>query len=210
MGRTPDRYPGVREEEAILLADLSASPTDPYSLARVNGAIEGVDTEGTFNPRDGDTLKGLPVSGSSPSAGDVLTWNGTIGEWQPQPAGVASLPWSSEETRNGAVSTGSGSPQLAAGMSITLPSDGNYIAWFSARGESSSNNGEVFVDLALDGVKLDFSERSQTPTKKNKSLNVATHSRFAATSGQVVTARYWSGGGNSELTGRTLTVLRVG
>lgn len=207
MGRTPDRYPGIREEEGILLTDSPSAPSDPYSLARVDGDIEGVDSVGTFNPRDGDTLKGLDVSSATPDDDDVLTWNGTQERWEPQPT---QPPPSSEETRTNTISTGSGTPQDAGGMSITLDA-GSYVAWFSATGEASGSFGILAIDLALGGTSVDYSERLVETPKKNYSLSIATHARFTATQGQVLTGRYWNdGSGNVSLTQRTLTVIRVG
>jgi hypothetical protein len=66
MGRTPDRYPGIREEEAILLRDEPSEPTDPYSLARVNGKIKMVDDLGEYDPRGGGALP------AANDVGDVL------------------------------------------------------------------------------------------------------------------------------------------
>ena len=53
MGRTPDRYPGIREESAILLDDNASAPTDPHTIARVNGELRVVDAVGAYNPRSG-------------------------------------------------------------------------------------------------------------------------------------------------------------
>jgi hypothetical protein len=56
MGRTPDRYPGIREEEAILITDSPTEPTEPFTIARVGGKLRVIDDLGPYDPRGGGAL----------------------------------------------------------------------------------------------------------------------------------------------------------
>ena len=47
MPRTPDRFPGPREDEAIALEDQAAEPA-PGEIRNVSGTLKGVDAQGVF------------------------------------------------------------------------------------------------------------------------------------------------------------------
>lgn len=53
MGRTPDRYPGVREEEEIKFDEQSSDPSEQGALRYVSGYFRGYDSEGAFGLRGG-------------------------------------------------------------------------------------------------------------------------------------------------------------
>jgi hypothetical protein len=55
MARTPDRFPGTREEEEIHLEDLGPNPTSPGGVTYNGGAFAFKDAVGTFDPRTGDS-----------------------------------------------------------------------------------------------------------------------------------------------------------
>lgn len=49
---TPDRFPGVREEEEIKLVPESSDPTLVGAFRLVSGDFRMRDNHGVFNPRD--------------------------------------------------------------------------------------------------------------------------------------------------------------
>lgn len=51
MGRTPDRFPGPREDEELVLADRTDEPVLAGSLRLVTGRFRFRDADGPFNPR---------------------------------------------------------------------------------------------------------------------------------------------------------------
>lgn len=53
MPRTPDRYPGVREEDEVRFDEVQADPPDAGSVRYVNGYLRARDSEGVFGLRGG-------------------------------------------------------------------------------------------------------------------------------------------------------------
>ena len=53
MGRTPDRFPGAREEEEINLEDQGTDPTSVGGLTYNGGAFAFKDAIGVYDPRTG-------------------------------------------------------------------------------------------------------------------------------------------------------------
>lgn len=51
MGRTPDRFPGEREDEGILLEDAGTDPVVLGGIRRVGTDLKGRDGAGVFNLR---------------------------------------------------------------------------------------------------------------------------------------------------------------
>lgn len=55
MPRTPDRYPGVREEDEIRMDPSLTDPPDTGSFRFVDGSFRMRDETGVFDPRYGAT-----------------------------------------------------------------------------------------------------------------------------------------------------------
>ncbi len=53
MPRTPDRFPGEREEEEILLDPASSDPVTPGAIRSVSGEFRFRDNLGVYEPRLG-------------------------------------------------------------------------------------------------------------------------------------------------------------
>lgn len=53
MSKTPDRFPGEREDEGLLLTDEGVSPTQEGETRYRAGSFQMRDSAGIFNPRDG-------------------------------------------------------------------------------------------------------------------------------------------------------------
>lgn len=51
MGRTPDRFPGEREEEELRLLPESSDPTVVGAMRLVSGEFRFRDNDGVFSPR---------------------------------------------------------------------------------------------------------------------------------------------------------------
>jgi len=51
MGRTPDRFPGPREDEELVLEDRTEEPVLAGSMRYVAGRFRLRDADGLFNPR---------------------------------------------------------------------------------------------------------------------------------------------------------------
>jgi len=72
MSRTPDRFPGIREEESLLLLSGTLIPSQEGESAYVSGSFQMKDNLGTFNPRSSGSLP------TPENEGEVLiTLNGT-------------------------------------------------------------------------------------------------------------------------------------
>jgi len=84
MSLTPDRYPGTREEEEILLEEKAAPPTVAGALRRVGNDLIFRDALGNFNPREGQIPKGTAFPGS-PADWDLFfrTDLGVLFVWDP-------------------------------------------------------------------------------------------------------------------------------
>jgi hypothetical protein len=66
MPQTPDRFPGERYEEGIILQDNTAGdPTENGGVRYTSGDFRMKDSVGVFNPREG----GLPAASQ---VGDML------------------------------------------------------------------------------------------------------------------------------------------
>jgi hypothetical protein len=57
--QTPDRYPGIRQEEEIEFFETTEAPTTPGAMKYVNGQWMMIDGVGTFNPRTGGASIGI-------------------------------------------------------------------------------------------------------------------------------------------------------
>jgi hypothetical protein len=53
MARTPDRFPGARQEEELQLTDEGVDPSAVGALSQNSGALLGKDNIGVFNLRSG-------------------------------------------------------------------------------------------------------------------------------------------------------------
>ena len=56
MGRTPDRFPGSREEDEVALNEESTDPTTAGAFRYVSGSFRFLDSTGVFDPRAGSGL----------------------------------------------------------------------------------------------------------------------------------------------------------
>ena len=56
MSRTPDRVPGVADEEGVVLEDVGLDPTIPGELRYNGGDFKAKDAAGVFNLRSGSGL----------------------------------------------------------------------------------------------------------------------------------------------------------
>lgn len=56
MVRTPDRYPGAREEEEVQFQEQSTDPTVEGAVRYVSGSFRMLDGTGVFDPRAGSGL----------------------------------------------------------------------------------------------------------------------------------------------------------
>ena len=61
MGSTPDRFPGRREEEELLLLSEASDPTEVGAMRIISGAFRFRDNDGVFNPRLVDDASHLAV-----------------------------------------------------------------------------------------------------------------------------------------------------
>lgn len=57
MPKTPDRFPGTREETELLLRSQGTDPTDAGAARYVSGDFRLRDSIGVFNPRDDEKAK---------------------------------------------------------------------------------------------------------------------------------------------------------
>lgn len=53
MPTTPDRFPGSREEDEIVLEEQAVDPADEGAIRYVNGSLKGKDSTGVFDLRSG-------------------------------------------------------------------------------------------------------------------------------------------------------------
>lgn len=56
MGRTPDRFPGAREDEALVLDDTGVDPSALGEIRRNGSDIKAFDGTGVFNLRQTGTV----------------------------------------------------------------------------------------------------------------------------------------------------------
>ena len=70
---TPDRFPGVREEEEISFSEDTVDPVTTGNMKYVNGDFRMKDDTGVFNPRGGFDVDTIVVSD-----GDVVTSGGCV------------------------------------------------------------------------------------------------------------------------------------
>lgn len=62
MAQTPDRFPGEREDEGILLDEVTTVPQNTGGIRYVSGSFQMRDSIGVFNPRTGADDKTVKVS----------------------------------------------------------------------------------------------------------------------------------------------------
>ena len=62
MPRTPDRFPGPREDEAIALEEQAAEPA-PGEIRNVSGTLKGADAQGAFEEGGQCRFEALFVGG---------------------------------------------------------------------------------------------------------------------------------------------------
>lgn len=147
------------------LTDLGAA-TGPGDAVRFEQAVKGGDAAagdltGTFPDPSVAGLQGNLVATTAPSGGQVLTWNGTNAEWEPQTpsSGVTDHGDLSgladddhpEYVREGEAAGGDlggtfPSPAVAAlqgnAVASTAPTDGQVLAWNPTGGSLDGGRGE--------------------------------------------------------------------
>lgn len=93
-------------------------------------------------------------------------------------------------------------------MSIVAPLAGNWTVQFNAQFEASSNNAEYQIAIFVDAVEQPDSIR--VVSGSNKPSNATTFQKVTVTLGQTITAQVkMNGGGNVQIDGRTLSILKV-
>lgn len=61
MPTTPDRFPGTREEDEIVLESSGDPPSGPGAMKYDGTSFQLQDASGTYNPRSGSSLLGKVV-----------------------------------------------------------------------------------------------------------------------------------------------------
>lgn len=92
-------------------------------------------------------------------------------------------------------------------MTIT-PVSGTYMVMFSCTGKNSNGNGDLTISLYIDGTRQNHTERILSD---NKNKSISTQSIETVNGSQSIEIKWkHSGSGNSEITARTLSVVRLG
>jgi hypothetical protein len=163
----------------------------------------------TVEVRDAYKLQGRSVAATAPTDGQVLTWNGTGTQWEPQ---AAPGPYSNIAEANGDITTTSTTDVLATGMTITPPA-GTYMVWFSSSVSSDTNNAEVWASIYSGGTQVSGSERElmRGAAQGNVAIGFACVARVTVNGAQAIEGRWRvtaSSTGTME-SGRTLSIIRV-
>lgn len=66
MTKTPDRFPGSREETEVVLRDQASDPTDAGAMRYNSGDFRMKDSVGVFNPRSDDKLASVSSNDTTP------------------------------------------------------------------------------------------------------------------------------------------------
>lgn len=74
MPNTPDRFPGTREEEEVLLEETTEDPTASGAMRFVSGAFRFKDDTGFYDPRSGGALPPATEVGQILFSCDGLTF----------------------------------------------------------------------------------------------------------------------------------------
>jgi len=77
VGRTPDRFPGIRRDEGLVLADAGTATAETGEFRNNAGTLLARDSTGEFNLRSGGG--GEINTGSNVGGGDVGVFDGKVG-----------------------------------------------------------------------------------------------------------------------------------
>jgi hypothetical protein len=163
----------------------------------------------TVEVRDAFKLQGRSVAATAPTDGQVLTWNNTGTQWEPQ---GAPGPYSNVAEANGDITTTSTTYVLATGMTITPPA-GTYMVWFSSSLGSDTNNAQMWASIYSGGTQVSGSERElmRGAAQGNVSIGFCCVARVTVNGSQAIEGRWRvtaSSTGTME-NGRTLAIIKV-
>jgi hypothetical protein len=163
----------------------------------------------TVEVRDAYKLQGRSVAATAPTDGQVLTWNNTGTQWEPQ---AAPGPYSNIAEANGDITTTSTTDVLATGMTIT-PAAGTYMVWFSSTVGSDSNNANVWASIYSGGTLVSGSERElmRGAAQGNVTIGFSCIARVTVNGAQAIEGRWrvTTGTTGTMHNGRTLAIIRV-
>lgn len=164
MTQTPDRFPGLLQEEGILLDPAAAAPTQAGEIRYYSGAFQLRDGAGTYNPRTGgphatthhkggsdELIVQLLASGGTTPSGKSLQSDGANG-WSLVdyvPGYPAALEYSSSDI----LSTTTSSTFQVKHSHVTADlSLGHYLIFAQGVLSGTANNTETEGRIMLDGT----------------------------------------------------------
>lgn len=224
MPLTPDRYPGTREEDELLLEEQSASPSTAGTLRYVNGAFSQRDSIGLFDPRpphkvkvsSDDTTPDFLEPKLQSSSGTVLVSTVSPGgaEKINLEVGIADTFRAVQIETAALISTSSVSNSNAfAGEPseyLTVIADGDYLVTFEGDTMLTNSNGVGEISIGVnDLVSEAGSERQLAGNQRRSSITIKKVAGLVVGDTVFALYRMVSGSGSMEIRGRSLSMFRI-
>lgn len=113
-------------------------------------------------------------------------------------------------TSSAIFSSTSGIYTLLTGLTV-VPTAGRYAVWFSANGEHTTNNADLYCSIFKDSTQLTDSERVVQTVSSNFKLGMSTLTSVIVNGSESINVRvYRTPNGTLTITGRSLLLIRLG
>jgi hypothetical protein len=229
MGQTPDRDPGIRQEEAIDFEDQALDPTIIGRLQRNGAALlfkkdGGAAVDLSLAEADNKDVK-VSSDDTTPgfledkivAGGDLLkaVLNPGANELLQLTANIGTIFSADSINATTVLSTTSAVPQnafLGEPRDHLIPAtDGDYLVFFSGDFKNSNNNAEMEIALAKNVVLSTEigSEHIYASNQRGGSLSVWRFDGLVTTDKLYATFRHTAGPGSSFVYNRNLFMFRV-
>jgi hypothetical protein len=222
MGTTPDRHPGPRQEEELILEDYSSDPSSAGGITYNAGALKAQDATGVFNVRThvephastheggSDPLTVQDLDSGAAAANLMLQTDG-VGGWTLEegvPGYPPELDFDTDLTEEG--TTNSDWQEKLSMTTSSLPS-GSYIVLMQATVAGTKASTKVGVKGELDDT-TEIGSIIAKPGYTDGDLQFFAHAVLTSFSGVHTFDIDWKlagGGGTAKIRGARITLWRV-
>jgi hypothetical protein len=159
----------------------------------------------TVEVRDAYKLQGRSVAATAPTDGQVLTWNNTGTQWEPQAAAGGSQ----QATATATATTTSATDVLVDSMTIT-PAAGTYLVWFTGSLDNSTNYQNIYTSVYSGGTQVAASEVVNCAKwTAGDCTSFVCMARVTVNGSQAIEGRWRTAGGTASMFQRTIMIAKT-
>jgi hypothetical protein len=212
MGLTPDRYPGTRYEDEIILTAADADAGVAGAMRFFNGEFRFSNGVVTYTPlKSGAGDFNTYPEKLTPVAADILLLEDSAASYAKKKVQVGNLPGpsSAEANATGDTTTTSLTDVLVNAMTLT-PAAGTYLVLFTGSAQNDSATSMVWANIYAGGTLVGSSEREMGLKQADNAAPFACVARVTVNGAQTIEGRWRTDKGTATMHERSLAILKVG